>query len=284
MRNTLLFLCVGGILGAASGVGCGGGSSGSAVDMAQVADMTAMNCPTGVLCATSVVTDQTLDLNAQSIVTVKVTANAGYSGTVNVTVDRPAIDALSGGKSPDVNIAVVPGTFQLTGGNTMPVTVKLSTTTAAAAFQALPVTLHVTDMADATKKFDVKFNLTVTNNLTITLNGAGTGASLHSWSTDQGATNVNGSLVIQVRQRPGAMGGTNFAFLNKDTNPHLIHGQGVIPHQDPAGTGTSPNGVYPCNSVNNTLVIPIPDNFYCHTHGISGNAAPATERLVSFIP
>jgi hypothetical protein len=290
MRNTLGFFCVGAVLVGASALGGCGNASMSTADMAGGgADMAmAVNpCGSSAICAPSAIMDpMPLELNATNQLTFKVASAPTYSGTVNITVDRASIDALSGGKAPDVNIAVVPASFQLTGGASNSVSINLSTTTAAAAFTNQKVTLHVTDSMDSTKTLDVAFNLTVQPILTVTMTGDGktvngTVPNPHLWSTDNGTT-----INLQVRQRPlmNGVGGTTFRFLNMDASKasHIIHGSGAITHQNTAGTGTAYGTYYEVKNVNDVMNTNT-DGFYCHTHGTSASN-PVGERFVTFIP
>lgn len=280
MKNTLRFLFVGALLASAGMTGCGSESNTTdppppPPDMAEAVKV----CATGDFCTTTLA-DQTMDLAALMQDNFMVKFNQGYTGTVNVTVQRTALDALSGGKDPDVSIAVVPGVIQANATTPQKVTVTVNTTTAAAAFTNMPITLHLQDAADATKFVDLPFNLTVNANLTITVTGDGLPqGTKHVFSTDNG-TQVN----FNVRQRPVAngAGGTNFVFLNKDSNAHIIHGSGKITHQSTAGTGTAPNATYSVKNVNDVMNTNV-DGFYCHTHG-QGSAVPGVERFVTFIP
>jgi hypothetical protein len=241
-------------------------------DMAKDMAM-ATTCQTGTLCTTTTIMDQTIDLNTNDPngpVMFNILANKGYSGMVNITVMRSAIDALAGGPEPDVHIQAVPSTAQVTGGTPTMVTVHLGATTAAAAFTAQPVTLHVADTADSSKSFDVKFNLTVTNKLTITFAGDGLNVA-HTWDTDNVSTSVmvGGAphLNFNVRSRTAQQGGTTLIFLNKDTSAHIVHGDPPIVHQDTAGTGTPPNGTYAVpNVVFPTTTMANVAGFYCHNH------------------
>ena len=286
MRNSLRCLIAGALAFTGMTVGCGdGGNDGTTnnppppePDMAMAAKV----CATGDFCTTTL-DDQTLDLNALSQGSFMLMSNADYTGQISITVQRTALDALSGGKDPDVGIAVVPGIVQATPGTPIKVSVNVNTTTAAAAFTAMPITLHLQDTADATKSTDVSFKLTVNPNLTVTLTGDGVNTK-HAWSTDNG-NQVN----IMVRQRPVVTngnvktGGTNFIFMNKDGNPHIIHGSGVITHQSTAGTGTPANGTYSVNNANDAVTRANTDGYYCHTHG-QGSSTPGVERFVTFIP
>lgn len=284
MGNTLRCLFAGALAFTGMTVGCGGtGNDGTnpppaaEPDMAQAVKV----CATGDFCTTSL-SDQSLELNALSQGSFQIMSNVGYTGTINITVKRAALDALSGGADPDVGIAVVPGVVQATPGTPTTVNVNVNTTTAAAAFKDMPLTLHLEDAADATKSTDVTFKLTVNPILTINVTGDGQ-ATKHAWSTDNG-NQVN----INVRQRTvtgtGAnkTGGTTFNFVNKDANPHIIHGSGVITHQSTAGTGTPAQGTYTVANVNDTMKVNT-DGFYCHTHG-QGSSVPGVERFISFIP
>lgn len=283
MRNTLRCLFAGALAFAGMTVGCGGsGSNGTdppppSPDMAEAVKV----CATGDFCTTSL-DDQTLDLASLAQGSFKIMSNVGYTGTINITVKRDGLDALSGGKDPDVGIAVVPGVVQATPGTPINVNVNVNTTTAAAAFTAMPITLHLQDAADATKSTDLQFKLTVNPNLTVTVTGDGVNTK-HAWSTDNG-NQVN----FMVRQRAVVTngnvktGGTNFTFVNKDANPHIIHGSGKITHQSTAGTGTPANGTYTVNNVNDVMNTNT-DGFYCHTHG-QGSSTPGVERFITFIP
>ena len=278
MKNTLRFLFVGALLASAGMTGCGGETNTDvppppAPDMAEAVKV----CATGDFCTTTLA-DQTMDLAALNQDSFMVKFNQGYTGQVKVTVQRQALDALSGGKDPDVGIAVVPGLFTANATTPQKVSVNVSTTTAAAAFTNMPITLRLEDSADATKFVDVPFNLTVNSNLTITVTGDGQ-ATKHVYSTDNG-TQVN----FNVRQRPvsNGTGGTNFIFLNKDANAHIIHGSGKITHQSTAGTGTAPNATYTVKNVTDVMNTNV-DGFYCHTHG-QGSAVPGVERFITFIP
>lgn len=279
MKNTLRFLFVGALLASAGMTGCGSDTNSidppppPAPDMAEAVKV----CATGDFCTTTLA-DQTMDLASLNQDSFMVKFNQGYTGTVNVTVQRTALDALSGGKDPDVSIAVVPGVIQANATTPQKVSVNVSTTTAAAAFTNMPITLHLQDSTDATKFVDVPFNLTVNSNLTITVTGDGVNTK-HVYSTDNG-TQVN----FNVRQRPvsNGTGGTTFTFLNKDANSHIIHGSGKISHQSTAGTGTAPNATYVVKNVTDVMNTNV-DGFYCHTHG-QGSAVPGVERFVTFIP
>lgn len=276
MRNTLRFLFVGALLvgGVAGPLGGCGNNPMSMADMAT----TTKACATGVICTNSTIPDQSMDLATSGTpVMFNVLANTGYSGTVKVDVNRSAIDSISGGADPDVGIAVVPATFQLMGGKTQQVSVTFTTTTAAAAFNAKTITLHVSDMADSTKNFDVPVKLTVNPNLTITFTGDGVNTK-HTWSTDNGAT-VN----FNVRSRPTAPIGTNFTFVNKGTGSHIIHGDPMSIHQDPTGTGTAPNATYTVSNFNGTVNTANTYGFYCHSDGIN-SSMPGGERYIIFIP
>jgi hypothetical protein len=251
---------------------------GKPADMAMVANP----CTSGVICTTSTIMDQTMELNQVAQASFDVLAAPSYSGTVTVSVDSTSFNTLSGGAAPDVNIGIVPASFQLAAGGKNTVSVNLTTTTAAAAFTSKKVVLHVADSADPTKSFDVPFNLTVNPQLTITFTGAGTGNDLHTWSTDVGTT-----INFKVRSRPvsGTTGGTNFVFLNKDASggSHIVHGDGKITHQSTNGTGTPPNGTYMVPNVNDTVNLTNADGFYCHTHNTSGST-PTGTRFITFIP
>ena len=233
--------------------------------------------PYGDFCTTTLA-DQTMDLAALNQDSFMIKSNVGYTGQIKITVQRQALDALSGGKDPDVGIAVVPALFTADAANPKRVSVNVNTSTAAAAFTNMPITLHIEDAADATKFVDLPFNLTVNANLTITVTGDGVNTK-HVYSTDNG-TQVN----FNVRQRPvsNGTGGTNFIFLNKDSNAHIIHGSGKITHQSTGGTGTAPNATYTVKNVNDVMNTNV-DGFYCHTHG-QGSAVPGVERFVTFIP
>jgi hypothetical protein len=279
MKNTLRFLFVGALLASAGMTGCGTDANSNPPppppepDMAQVVKV----CDTGDFCTTTLA-DQTMDLASIAQDSFMVKFNQGYTGTVNVTVQRTALDALSGGKDPDVAITAVPGVIQANATTPQKVSLTVSTTTAAAAFANMPITLHLQDAADATKFVDLPFKLTVNSNLTITVTGDGVNTK-HVYSTDNG-TQVN----FNVRQRPvsNGTGGTNFIFLNKDSNAHIIHGSGKITHQSTAGTGTAPNATYTVKNVTDVMNTNV-DGFYCHTHG-QGSAVPGVERFVTFIP
>lgn len=279
MKNTLRFLFVGALLASAGMTGCGTDANSNPPppppepDMAQVIKV----CDTGDFCTTTLA-DQTMDLASIAQDSFMVKFNQGYTGTVNVTVQRTALDALSGGKDPDVAITAVPGVIQANATTPQKVSLTVSTTTAAAAFANMPITLHLQDAADATKFVDLPFKLTVNSNLTITVTGDGVNTK-HVYSTDNG-TQVN----FNVRQRPvsNGTGGTNFIFLNKDSNAHIIHGSGKITHQSTAGTGTAPNATYTVKNVTDVMNTNV-DGFYCHTHG-QGSAVPGVERFVTFIP
>jgi hypothetical protein len=272
------------MLASAAMSGCGGSTAATNADMGASPDlaMAANPCTSGVICTKSTIADQSINLNDTSQAMFSVLAAPGYSGMVNVTVVRTAVDALSGGKAPDVNIAVVPGVFQLTAGTPVSVTVNFTTTTAAAAFTAQTVTLHVADATDSTKEFDVPVKLTVNPVLNINFQGDGVNVK-HTWSTDNGNT-VN----FNVRQRAvtgtgaNTTGGTTFNFNNKDTNDHIIHGDGKITHQSTNGTGTPPNGTYTVANVNDVMNAGT-DGFYCHTHG-TGGSTPGVGRFITFIP
>ena len=279
MKNTLRFLFVGALLASAGMTGCGTDANSNPPppppepDMAQVVKV----CDTGDFCTTTLA-DQTMDLASIAQDSFMVKFNQGYTGTVNVTVQRTALDALSGGKDPDVAITAVPGVIQANATTPQKVSLTVSTTTAAAAFANMPITLHLQDAADATKFVDLPFKLTVNSNLTITVTGDGVNTK-HVYSTDNG-TQVN----FNVRQRPVSndTGGTNFIFLNKDSNAHIIHGSGKITPQSTAGTGTAPNATYTVKNVTDVMNTNV-DGFYCHTHG-QGSAVPGVERFVTFIP
>lgn len=279
MKNTLRFLFVGALLASAGMTGCGTDANSNPPppppepDMAQVVKV----CDTGDFCTTTLA-DQTMDLASIAQDSFMVKFNQGYTGTVNVTVQRTALDALSGGKDPDVAITAVPGVIQANATTPQKVSLTVSTTTAAAAFANMPITLHLQDAADATKFVDLPFKLTVNSNLTITVTGDGVNTK-HVYSTDNG-TQVN----FNVRQRPvsNGTGGTNFIFLNKDSNAHIIHGSGKITHQSTAGAGTLPNATYTVKNVTDVMNTNV-DGFYCHTHG-QGSAVPGVERFVTFIP
>jgi hypothetical protein len=265
MKNTLRFLFVGALLASAGMTGCGTDANSNPPppppepDMAQVVKV----CDTGDFCTTTLA-DQTMDLASIAQDSFMVKFNQGYTGTVNVTVQRTALDALSGGKDPDVAITAVPGVIQANATTPQKVSLTVSTTTAAAAFANMPITLHLQDAADATKFVDLPFKLTVNSNLTITVTGDGVNTK-HVYSTDNG-TQVN----FNVRQRPvsNGTGGTNFIFLNKDANAHIIHGSG--------------NATYTVKNVTDVMNTNV-DGFYCHTHG-QGSAGPGVERFVTFIP
>jgi hypothetical protein len=287
MSNTLRSLFVSATLAAAAATaGCGGSTMGTPDGGPPPGDMAMpMNvCASSTFCTTSAVADQTLDLNVQDPngpLMIPIVANSGYSGMVNVTVQRTAIDALSGGADPDVLINPVPSGFQLTGGTPYMLTVHLGTSTQAAAFAAQPVTLHLQDAADASKTFDIKFNLTVTNILLITFTGDGVNTK-HAWSID----GTTGKFNVRQRAVVAGVGGTEFRFYPTDPNIHTIHGNGgPIPHQGiPAqlkgGTGVP---TYVLKNVNSTMAIT--GGFYCHDHGAnSEQVLPGVDRIVTFIP
>lgn len=281
MKNTLRCLFVGALLASAGMTGCGSATNTddpnpqATPDMAEAVKV----CATGDFCTTTLA-DQTMDLAALNQDSFMIKSNVGYTGQIKITVQRQALDALSGGKDPDVGIAVVPALFTADPANPKRVSVNVNTSTAAAAFTNMPITLHIEDAADATKFVDLPFKLTVNANLTITVTGDGeVNGTKHVFSTDNGTT-VN----FNVRQRPVAngSGGTNFIFLNKDSNAHVIHGSGKITHQSTGGTGTAPNATYTVKNVNDVMNTNV-DGFYCHTHG-QGSAVPGVERFVTFIP
>jgi hypothetical protein len=247
-------------------------------DLDQPKDLATMNpCRTSAFC-TSKIADPTLDLMTSVSTTFSVLSHPAYSGMVNLTVRRTAIDALSGGKAPDVDISLDPAVVSLGPAAPPTVTIHLSTTTAAAAFSAVPFTLHLEDAKDPTMTFDVQVHLTVRPVLTIAYDGDGH-VTKHRWSTDRGA--LTG---VQVRQRPiiAGAGGTTFVFLNNDINPHIIHGSGKIIHQNSALGGTPPHGTYVVPNVNDTAIMQT-NYFYCHSHGLTGSDPPGA-RNVTFIP
>jgi hypothetical protein len=247
-------------------------------------------CSSGTICTTTTVPDQTLNLfesDPTGPIMLNITANPGYSGMVQASLVRTGIDALSGGQEPDVHIGVVPPVFALSGGKTVSVTLHLGTTTAAAAFAAQPVTVHFQDSADQTKGFDVKFNMTVTNVLNISLNvtGGPKTNNSHTWSTDAVSVANGGAFTFNVRQRAvnGTTGGTTFIWHNMDTvNAHEVHGQGGINHQNTAAANAAPQptnnpiimttngGTYTQVLVNSTAAVANQTfGFYCHTDGQS---------------
>ena len=296
MRNTLGFLFVGALLAsAATMVGCGSDSTNNNVDMTGSDPdlaMAANPCGAASLCTKSTITDQTFNLSDSGQTGFDVIGAPGYSGMVNVTMDRSSIDSLSGGKDPSVGIAVVPSNFQMTAGASKHVDIKFSTTTDAAAFAGKTIKLHVADAADATKSFDVPLKLTVNAQLTIAISGGGVAGSLHTWSTDSLAD----PLTINVRARPvtGTTGGTTFIFLNKDTGSHEIHASAPLTHQAQGNYNVAPNpttnqpttapqGTYQLNLVDDARSLATQTGaFYGHNH--QGGNVINGDRKVRFIP
>lgn len=92
--------------------------------------------------------------------------------------------------------------------------------------------------------------LDVLNQVTIHI-PAGTGGGSHNFGT------------TSVRIKAGA----TLRIQNDDGTAHVIHGDNVVPHEDDGAPSADPGGVYaiPMNSTGD-------GDFYCHTHGDSGEA------------
>lgn len=147
---------------------------------------------------------------------------AGADGAWMVTASKPSVDLVDGGTDSIALDVVIPSDTAALAG-----TVTLAATSAVD-----PVSLSST--------------VNVANQYTVVI-PPGTGAAIpHAYT---------GARVIRLRA------GATIQWKNEDTVNHRIHGNGAIPHEEPAPAGGAPGSTYQV-----TVLEAGSGTWYCHEH------------------
>lgn len=186
-----------------------------------------------------------------------------FNGSINLNVLRP--DLNSAAKPTEVLTAISPATLTATASQTYPLTVTVEATT-----QAPPVNaknLNVRGTSGSKVAYSNAAALTVDGMLLVEYSGSGLSGSPHLWKID-GKTLPLGSTAPAVKLNAtkwNAAGGIQLQFTNLGPGSHVVHGDGVIPHQNTAAP-TPPGGSY---LLHGPILNPGTGHVYCHLHGPS---------------
>jgi len=204
---------------------------------------------------------QTLRLGVSKIVNVALSAAPDFEGDVALTVERNALDLID--TRATITIQLSQTSLHLTPGSRTTIPVRVATDTLAPTVLGSLFHVVATRMGGPAATATIEVPLTVDPIYDVYLHGG----APEVWDANAVGT--------PARFAPH-LGGLTINFHNLDTAAtHIIHGNGIVTHQNTAQPlakspgGGADGGVY---SIRLTQTTPQTGSFYCHVHENNGLA------------